>query len=372
MPPPPSTSSRQAATTATTADPEPFLDPVASAKSASLRYVSDGESGFQRRKHGTGVVYLDAEGARIDDDTTLERIRTLAIPPAWEEVWICPFRNGHLQATGRDARGRKQYRYHARWRRVRDETKYERLIHFGAALPTLRAHVDADLAKPGLPREKILATIIGLLETTFVRVGNEEYARTNGSFGLTTLRDRHVRVEGTKLYLRFRGKSGKSHDVKVSNQRLAKLVKRCRDLPGQILFQYLDDGGEPRSIHSNDVNDYLRETTGQDFTAKDWRTWAGTLLFARHLRFLESAGFEVSTKSSLLEAISWVAGRLGNTPAICRKCYIHPALIQASEDRAAFQVWCKVAASAKPGEGLEPEEAVILRFLEAKSNSTTR
>jgi DNA topoisomerase-1 len=247
---------------------------------AGLRYVHDRAPGIQRHGAPGAFRYTDADGGTVSDHNTLERIRKLAIPPAWTEVWICKLANGHLQATGRDARGRKQYRYHARWRESRDEDKYGRLLAFGRALPAIRARVDAALRLPGLPREKMLATIVYLLQATMMRIGNEEYARTNKSFGLTTLRDRHVRVDGSEVEFRFRGKSGVQHAVKLHDRRLARIISQTRDLPGQELFQYLDDSGQPHAIGSQDVNDYLREISGADYTAKDFRTWSGTVLAA--------------------------------------------------------------------------------------------
>lgn len=284
------------------------------------------------------------------------------IPPAWTDVWICPNPNGHLQATGRDARGRKQYRYHARWRRVRDETKYERMLLFGGVLPRIRARLRDDLARPGLPREKVLATVVRLLETTFIRVGNEEYARQNNSFGLTTLKSRHVAVQGSRLEFRFPGKSGKNHAIRLSDRRLARLVRRCRELPGQDLFQYLDESGAPQPIDSGDVNDYLRAIAGDEFTTKDFRTWAGTLLAAQALTAPDDPALP-TPKARAVRATKSVADRLGNTPAVCRKCYIHPAVFQAFEDPAMRERWEAARAEAKGIDGLEKEEAALLRFL---------
>jgi DNA topoisomerase-1 len=334
--------------------PGPFAEPSEAAKAAALRYVSDAGPGIRRKRSGTGFSYRAADGSPVRDKATLARIRSLAVPPAWREVWICPTAEGHLQATGRDARGRKQYRYHPRWRLVRDETKYERMQVFGATLPRIRSRLRRDLALPGLPRDKVLATIVRLLETSRIRVGNEEYARNNKSFGLTTLRNRHVEIEGATLRFRFQGKSGKSHTVDVSDRRLARLVERCRDLPGQDLFQYLDDAGEPQPIDSGAVNDYLRSISGQDFTAKDFRTWAGTLLAARLLS---------EPQPGLAEAAAEVARQLGNTPAITRKCYIHPAVLAAHQNRGLFELWAGLAASRPARRGLSKEESVLLAFL---------
>jgi DNA topoisomerase-1 len=264
----------------------------------------------------------------VRDLATRRRIRALAIPPAWTEVWICPAPQGHVQAVGRDARGRKQYRYHPRWRQVRDTTKYGRLMLFAERLPALRRRVAADLDRPGLPREKVLATVVRLLETSLIRVGNAEYRAANGSFGLTTLRSRHVKVEGTSLRFEFRGKGGKQHVVDIADRRLARVVRRCQELPGHELFQYVDDGGQRHTISSGDVNAYLRETAGEEFTAKDFRTWAGTVLAASALAGKASES-ETDAKRNVVEAIRAVAARLGNTAAICRKCYVHPGVVDA-------------------------------------------
>jgi DNA topoisomerase-1 len=311
--------------------PEIVTDPAQSAKEAGLRYVTDTQPGIRRKKAGRGFRYLNAEGKPVRDEETLARIRSLVIPPAWTQVWICASPRGHLQATGRDAKGRKQSRYHPRWRAVRDETKYERMLLFGTALPRIREQVDDDLGRPGLPREKVLATIVRLMERTLIRVGNEEYARENGSYGLTTMRDRHVEVEGTTIRFKFRGKSGKLHNVGLRDRRLARIIERCQDLPGYELFHYIDEEGEPRPIDSADVNDYLRAISGEDFTAKDFRTWAGTVLASLALKELEAFTSETESqtqaKRNVVAAIKAVAERLGNTPAVCRKCYVHPAVL---------------------------------------------
>jgi DNA topoisomerase-1 len=304
------------------------MEPVESARAAGLRHVTDADPGIRRRRAGEGFRYLRPDGRAVADAATLARIRRLAIPPAWTEVWICAADDGHLQATGHDARGRKQYRYHARWREVRDETKYGRLIAFGRVLPRLRRRVARDLARPGLPREKVLATVVRLLEKTFIRVGNEEYARENESFGLTTLRERQVKVNGSQLRFRFRGKSGVQHEVEVSDPHIAAIVRRMQDLPGEELFQYVDDQGEVRAIGSSDVNAYLKEIAGEDFTSKDFRTWAGTLLCARILRRLDAPPTETAGRREVARAVEAVSGELRNTRAVCRKCYIHPAVIE--------------------------------------------
>ena len=303
-------------------------DPLDSARVAGLRYVDDDRPGIRRRRAGRGFIYLDADGRRVRDAETLARIKRLAIPPAWRDVWICPHAHGHLQASGRDARGRKQYRYHARWRAVRDETKYARMLAFAAALPAVRRRVDEDLKRPGLPREKVLAAVVRLLETTLIRVGNEEYARANRSFGLTTMRARHVDIDGATLTFEFRGKGGRQHRVDINDRRLARIVGRCQELPGQELFQYLDADGERRTVDSGDVNAYLREVIGEDFTAKDFRTWAGTVLAALALAEVERFDSQAQARRHVVRAVEQVAQSLGNTPAICRKSYIHPAVIE--------------------------------------------
>jgi DNA topoisomerase-1 len=297
------------------------------------------------------------------DLATLRRIRSLAVPPAWTHVWICPIPHGHIQAAGRDARGRKQYRYHLRWREVRDQTKYARLIDFGKALPRIRERVEQDLTRPGLPREKVLAAVVRLLETTLIRVGNEEYARQNHSYGLTTLRSQHVTVEGTRLRFEFRGKGGKHHVVGITDRRLARVVRRCQEMPGHELFQYLDDEGKRQSIDSADVNAYLREIGGDDFTAKDFRTWGGTVLAAFALAAQAASREDSNLKRQLAEAIREVARRLGNTAAICRKCYIHPEVIAAHTEQALATALSREAARA---DRLAPEEFAVLRLLEAR------
>jgi DNA topoisomerase-1 len=300
---------------------------VQAAVSAGLRYVTDSGPGLSRRRSGRGFSYLDQDGRLIRDARDVQRIKSLAIPPAWRDVWICPSSSGHLQATGRDAKGRKQYRYHPRWREVRDEAKYDRLPSFAAALPLLRRRVARDLAEPVLSMSKVVAAVVQLLEKTLIRVGNEEYARSNRSFGLTTLKGAHARIRGSTVRFRFRGKSGKFHDITLSDARLARIVRRCQELPGRHLFQYLDDEGATHDVGSADVNEYLREVMGQDFTAKDFRTWAGTVLAAQKLCAMESATSATTAKHNVLAAIDQVAESLGNTRAVCRKCYIHPAVV---------------------------------------------
>jgi DNA topoisomerase-1 len=301
------------------------------ARAAGLVYSQESRRGLHRVRSGRGFRYVGVNGRPIRDRATLDRIRALAIPPAWTEVWICPKARGHLQATGRDARGRKQYRYHARWRATRDETKFDRMLEFGRALPKIRARVASDLRRHGLPREKVLAALIRLLETTLIRVGNEEYSRENHSFGLTTLRDRHAHFGGGTVRFEFRGKSGKRHSRLVHDERLVRIVRRCRDLPGQTLFQYRDERGKRHAVTSSHVNNYLQEITGRDFTAKDFRTWAGTVLAAQVLCG-QTRQRPYRRGQQLTAAIAEVADRLGNTPAICRKCYIAPAVFRAFDE----------------------------------------
>lgn len=349
-----------------------FVDPVESAKAAGLRYVTDDIPGIRRRKCGPkGFCYVDPQGKTVKDPKEVERIRKLAIPPAWTDVWICPRPNGHLQATGRDAKGRKQYRYHANWREVRDETKFSKMVAFGEALPKIRERVEQDLSLRGLPREKVLATVVKLLETTLIRVGNKEYARQNNSFGLTTLKDGHVDIEGSKLRFEFRGKSGKDHQVEIQDRRLARIVKQCRDLPGQKLFQYLDDGGERQSVSSEDVNAYLKETTGEDFTAKDFRTWGGTVLALSALLEIGCLDDEKAAGKAVVEVIKRVSSDLGNRPAICRKFYVHPAVIDSFIDGSLPQV-LEDAVDGSNGDddgsgGLRRLESQVLKLLKGKN-----
>jgi DNA topoisomerase-1 len=303
-------------------------DPANAAEEAGLRYVSDAHPGYTRKRAGESFQYFDIDGKLIRDESRLLRIGRLAIPPAYHDVWICPLPNGHIQATGRDDRGRKQYRYHERWRAIRDENKYDRILTFAEALPKIRRRVQADLKLPRLKRAKVLAAVVQLLERTFIRVGNEEYARQNKSFGLTTMKDHHVKVRGKKLRFRFRGKGGKEHEVDLMDRRVAKIVRELQDLPGQDLFQYFDDEGKLCDITSQDVNDYLREIAGEDFTAKDFRTWAGTVLTAMALNAQEKFASEKEAKSNVKNAIAAAAKLLRNTPAICRKCYVHPAIVE--------------------------------------------
>ena len=305
---------------------------AASARAARLHYSTDTKPGIRRVKNGKGFRFVRPDGKPLKARKDLDRIRALAIPPAWTDVWISPDPAGHLQATGRDARRRKQYRYHARWREVRDETKYGRMREFGRSLPAIRRSIERDLRRQGLPRNKVLATIVKLLEKTFIRVGSAEYARDNQSFGLTTMRDKHVKVDGSKVEFIFRGKSGIRHELEFNDRKLAPIVKKCRDLPGQELFQYRNDEGEVVDIESGDVNEYLQEITGEDFTSKDFRTWAGTVLALTLLRECEAAESESKAKKNINRCIEEVARQLGNTKAVCRKCYVHPAVIDAYLD----------------------------------------
>ena len=305
-----------------------ITDAAASAKAAGLRYVTDAIPGIERKRVAKGFRYFDPNGERIVDAKTLNRIKALVIPPGWREVWISPIPNGHLQVTARDQRGRKQSRYHPRWLQFRNENKYQRMIQFGDTLPVIRKQVDHDLALPGLPREKVLATVVRLMETTFIRIGNEEYARENHTYGLTTLHNRHVDVHGATITFEFDGKSGVHHVIDVENPRLANIVRHCLDLPGYELFQYLDEAGNRHCIDSADVNDYLRQITGQPFTAKDFRTWAGSVLAAAVLSEFEPFEDETQAQHNIVQAIKVVAERLGNTPTVCRKCYIHPLVFE--------------------------------------------
>lgn len=334
---------------------------IQDARHAGLRYVDDTMPGFRRKRSGSSFLYVDAGGKRITSKDELERIRALAIPPAYEDVWICPLAHGHVQATARDAKGRKQYRYHKRWSEVRDANKYEATLAFAAALPALRARVESDLARPDMSREKVLASVVRMLESTLIRVGNESYVRENGSFGLTTLRARHVRLEGEKrIRLKFRGKSGVEHAVTIEDRRLARTVKRCRDLPGETLFCYVDDGGTAVPVTSDDVNDYIREVSGGDFSAKDFRTWSATVICALALEDAGSAETQAIAKQNVVAAATAAAKRLGNTAAVCRKSYIHPLVVETYLDELAL-VLPKAAKRAK--KGLEADERRVLAFL---------
>jgi DNA topoisomerase-1 len=342
-------------------------DPELHSEEAGLRYIADDRPGVRRRRAGKGFTYIGPDGKRITQAARIAWFKRLAIPPAWTDVWINPIKRGHLQATGRDARGRKQYRYHPRWRAVRDEAKYGRLIEFARALPRIRRRTDRDLRQRGLPRDKVFALVVQLLEGTLVRVGNEEYARGNRSFGLSTLRDRHVKGGHSDLHLRFKGKSGKEHLVPVRDRRLARLVKRCQELPGQELFQYVDEDGTRQSIDSGDVNDYLREVTGRGFTAKDFRTWAGTVAASLALREFLDVDDEAGRKRAVVAAIRAVAARLGNTPAVCRACYVHPDVLTSYLDGTLIEALSERARGVGRGvHALRPEEAAVLGLLQAR------
>lgn len=339
------------------------VGPGQSAKAAGLRYVSDAMPGIRRIPGRRGFHYLTASGDPIRDATTLERIRALAIPPAWRDVWICPSEDGHLQAVGRDARNRKQYRYHPRWRAVRDEVKYGHVIAFGHALPAIRQKTRADMSLPGYPREKLLATVIFLLETTLIRVGNDEYARVNDSFGLTTLRPEHLELSRDKVRFRFCGKSGRQHQVDITDRRVARILRKMVDLPGEELFQYLDENGAVRDVTADDVNAYLRGITSQPFTAKDFRTWAGTVLTARALERLPDPASKADARRNINLAISAVSDVMGNTRAVCRQCYVHPDVLLAYE-RGILKTELARHRFAPASPGLDDAETAVLRLLE--------
>ena len=338
------------------------------AEEAGLRYVSDDQPGYTRKAKGDDFEYFDTDGKAIRDETRLLRIRRIGIPPAYKDVWICPSPNGHIQATARDARGRKQYRYHERWREARDENKYDRILVFGQALPKIRRQVNKDMGLRELPRNKVLATVVHLLGRTFIRIGNEEYARENKSFGLTTMRNRHVDVKGAKLTFSFKGKSGVQHEIDVSNRRLANIIRKLQDLPGQDVFQYEDETGEVRNVDSQDVNDYLQEITGEEFTAKDFRTWAGTVLTAMALNAQGPVENQAQAKKNIKDAIAAVAKILGNTPTVCRKCYVHPVVLESYLDGDMIEGLRQKTEEAlsEQLEDLRAEEAAVMSFLQAK------
>ncbi|HET8609153.1 MAG TPA: DNA topoisomerase IB [Burkholderiales bacterium] len=344
--------------------PPAASDGQASATAAGLRYVADTAAGIRRLRCGSGFRYVNADGTAIRDRAEIRRIKALAIPPAWREVWICPLPNGHLQAVGRDQRGRKQYCYHERWREARDATKYGQMLAFGAALPRIRRRVANDIRRPGLSRTKVLATVVTLLDTTLIRVGNEEYARDNQSFGLTTMRERHVNVSGARIHFHFRGKSGKEHSIDVLDRRVANIVRRMLGLPGEVLFQYVNGDGERRNIEAQDVNAYLHAIAGTEFTAKDFRTWAGTVLALQALRALPDSTTVTQAKRNVGAAIETVATRLGNTKAICRKCYVHPDVIDAY---LAGTLPAAVGQRPRSSRGaFSPEETATLTFLKQR------
>ncbi len=350
------------------------LDPEAAAEEAGLRYVSDDHPGYTRKKKGDDWEFYDTHGKLITDEGKVLRCRRLAVPPAYTDVWICPSPNGHLQATGRDARGRKQYRYHEKFRQQRDESKYDKMLAFGAALPKIRRRVQADLELPGLPKNKVLATIVSIMERTFIRIGNEEYARENKSYGLTTMRNKHAAVKGAKVTFKFRGKSGVTHQMELADRRLARIVKKAQELPGQELFGYVDDEGEARHIDSQDVNDYLREIAGGEFTAKDFRTWAGTVLAAVALNALEASETKAAAKKNIKQAVAAVAKVLGNTPAVCRKCYVHPEIFENYLRGGTIEGLKRKAdqALAQNAPDLRSVEVAVMNFLEERLSSAQK
>jgi DNA topoisomerase I len=352
------------------------VNPELSAREAGLRYVDTAKPGFTRHRAGRGFFYRDTHGDKIENQAHLKRIRALVIPPAWNEVWICPSPNGHIQATGKDERGRKQYIYHPRWREFRDEAKYDRLIDFAEMLPSIRQRVDRELSKPGLAREKVIAAVVSLLEKTLIRIGNESYAKENHSFGLTTLRDRHAAIHGSTITFSFKGKSGVEHNVDLTDRRLARIIKQTQELPGQDLVQYIDDTGEHQPVSSDDVNQFLKEVTGQDFTAKDFRTWAGTVLAASELATFEPPSSTTAANKDIVAAIDAVAKQLGNTRAICRACYVHPEILEAYLDHDVVSQ--SDAVDLRPDDSplgktdLSPQEKEVLAFLKRRAKATNR
>jgi DNA topoisomerase-1 len=342
--------------------------PKEAAESAGLRYVSDARPGISRRKSGKGFTYTRADGSKVSEAAVLRSIKALAIPPAWTDVWICPAADGHIQATGRDAKGRKQYCYHSRFREVQESTKYEHVVEFAEALPGIRDKVRQHLALRGLPRKKVLATVVHLLETTLIRVGNDDYAKQNNSYGLTTLKNRHVAVNGNEVRFRFTGKSGKQWSLRVKDRRVAKIIRACQELPGQELLQYIDEEGNTQDVTSSDVNAYLKEIAGKDITAKDFRTWAGTVLTAIALSEMASFDSAAQAKRNLRTAIGKVAGRLGNTPTICRKCYVHPEVVSSYMDgNLLLEIKSQVEGELRDAlAGLKPEEAAVVAMLRSR------
>jgi DNA topoisomerase-1 len=350
---------------ATNAPAAAGLNPKTAGRLARLHHTTDDRPGITRHKARTGFDYRQPGGALVRDIETLQRIKSLVIPPAWSAVWISPDPLGHIQVTGRDQRGRKQYRYHPRWRDVRDEAKYDKMLAFARVLPLIRTRVDADLRRHGLPCERVLAAVVRLLELTLFRIGNGEYAKTNGSFGLTTLRDRHAQIEGSHIHLSFRGKSGSLNETDINDPRLARLVKACRDLPGYELFQYFDDTGERHTVSSTEVNAYLHEITGEEITAKDFRTWAGTNLAALALREFEHVDSDAMRKRAVVRAVERVAKHLGNTPAVCRRCYIHPDILEGYFDGTLLATLAEKTRLYLTEEivGMSAEEAAVVAFL---------
>jgi DNA topoisomerase I len=350
----------------------PSTNPAEAARAAGLYYVMEGEPGYTRKRQGRGFIYLDSSGKRVTNPRLIERFKALVIPPAWAEVWICRRPNGHIHVTGRDARGRKQYRYHLDWSAIRSQTKFSRMALFGQHLPTIRARVAADLRRPRLSHEKVTALVVRLLEQTLIRVGNQEYARHNQSYGLTTLLDDHIKVEGSRVILEFTGKRGKPFEIEMRSRQMSRLVKRCQDLPGQQLFQYLDEDGICcQALTSGDVNDYLRETTSEDFSAKDFRTWGGTLLAAMELYQRGPAHSEKHASRQIVQVVKDVASALNNTPTICRQYYIHPAVLHAYRDGSLFTVMTHAMQAAPPHQDPDPdspdlsaEEQAVLELLQ--------
>ena len=340
------------------------FEPKQSAELAGLRYVRADELQIERCKVGRGFSYLDHKGDRITDPQEIERLKSLAIPPALTDVWMCHLPNGHLQATGRDAKKRKQYFYHPEWRKTRSQHKFNRMLLFGASLPLIRQTTAKHLRKRGLPREKVLAAVVQLLETTLIRVGNDQYAKKNSSFGLTTLRDRHVEIEGSKVQFEFRGKSGVDHEIELQDRRLANVIKQCQEIPGYEIFKYYDESGERHFVNSEDVNEYLQQITQQDFSAKDFRTWAGTLLTAIELNELGEFDSETEAKKNVVQAIKNTAKQLGNRPATCRKYYVHPAIIEAYHDGTLLNNMSDLDKSKSQIEGLNPEEEIVLEIIQ--------
>jgi DNA topoisomerase-1 len=344
----------------------PRLEPVYAAEAAGLRYVSDARPGIRRVRSGPkSFRYLDPRGRVVRDEATLGRIRAIVIPPAWTEVWICQDPDGHIQATGRDARGRKQYRYHPRWRETRDEHKFARMAHFARLLPRIRARLEADLGRPGLPREKALAAVVRLMEATMIRVGGAEYARDNDSYGLCTLRNDHVDVRGAKIRFRFRGKSGREHEVGIEDARLARIVRRCQELPGQELFCWLDGDGRAVDIGSADVNAYLKKISGEEVTAKDFRTWGGTVAALRALDEIGACTSAATTKRAVVDCIKRVSEILGNTPTVSRKFYVHPAVLEAYQTGSLFDAQQH---SPRGPRGLSRDERRVVALLDAHTH----
>lgn len=353
-------------------EPQIIKDPIEAAEAAGLNYVHDDAPGIRRKKRGAALSYIDTDGKAMRDRETLKRIRSLAIPPAYRDVWICPNANGHLQATGIDDRNRKQYRYHLRWRAVRDENKYARMMAFGRALPSIRERTNRDLAQAKLSRERVCAALVQLLEKPLIRVGNQEYSKTNKSYGLTTMRNRHVKVEGAHVRFEFKGKSGVRHAIDLNDRRLARVVERISELPGQEVFQYVDEDGARHSIGSTDVNAYLKEITEQDFSAKDFRTWAGTVLASLALQEFEKFDSETQAKKNIVAAIEHVSKRLGNTPSICRKCYIHPAVLDSYLDGTMLETLTQRAEQDAADFDLRPEEAAVMGLLQNRLHHEQR